>query len=108
LRQAGIAVASARAGNVIGGGDWSSDRLIPEIVRACKLQIRRLSSVRPWQHVLEPLCGYLILAERLWQNPNLAGAYNFGPNSDEMASVRSVAGIAQQIYPGGQAASLVV
>jgi CDP-glucose 4,6-dehydratase len=108
LRQMGVAIATARAGNVIGGGDWSRDRLIPDIVRAWEageiVQIRRPSSVRPWQHVLEPLCGYLILAERLWQNPNLAEAYNFGPNSEEMASVRSVVGIAQQIYPGGQAA----
>ncbi len=108
LRQAGVAVATARAGNVIGGGDWSSDRLIPDIVRAWEtgaiVQIRRPNSVRPWQHVLEPLCGYLILAERLWQSPNLAGAYNFGPNSDEMASVRSVIGLAQQIYCDGQAA----
>jgi len=108
LRQSGVAVATARAGNVIGGGDWSSERLIPDMVRAWEdgatVQIRRPSAVRPWQHVLEPLCGYLILAERLWENPNLAGAYNFGPQSDETASVRYVVRLAQQIYCDGQAA----
>ena len=69
LREQGVAVASARAGNVIGGGDWSADRLIPDIARAWErgdsVRIRRPNSVRPWQHVLEPLCGYLVLAERL-------------------------------------------
>jgi CDP-glucose 4,6-dehydratase len=108
LRQAGVAVATARAGNVIGGGDWSSDRLIPDVVRAWEaggiVQIRRPSSVRPWQHVLEPLCGYLVLAERLSLNPELSGAYNFGPNSNDTASVRSIIGLAQQVYSGGQTA----
>ena len=79
----GVAVATARAGNVIGGGDWSEDRLIPDAVRAWTagkvLFVRRPSAVRPWQHVLEPLSGYMRLAERLWQDPALAGAYNFGP-----------------------------
>jgi CDP-glucose 4,6-dehydratase len=108
LRQAGVAVATARAGNVIGGGDWSSDRLIPDLVRAWEagatVQIRRPNSVRPWQHVLEPLCGYLVLAERLSLNPELSGAYNFGPNSHDIASVRSIIGLAQQVYHDGQAA----
>jgi CDP-glucose 4,6-dehydratase len=107
LAAQGVAVASARAGNVIGGGDWSSNRLIPDIVRAWqagdKVEIRRPDSVRPWQHVLEPLCGYLTLAERLWNTPGLAGAYNFGPQSHQIATVRAVVEIAQRAYGGGQA-----
>jgi CDP-glucose 4,6-dehydratase len=74
LAEQGVAVASARAGNVIGGGDWSVDRLIPDAVRAWSsgqpLHIRRPEAIRPWQHVLEPLAGYLRLAERLWDAPN--------------------------------------
>lgn len=101
-----IAVASARAGNVIGGGDWSEDRLIPDAVRAWNsnhtLQIRRPQAVRPWQHVLEPLSGYLKLAEELWQHPNLAGAYNFGPETSEAATVREVVQLAQRDYRMGQ------
>ena len=101
-----IAVASARAGNVIGGGDWSEDRLIPDAIRAWNanqpLQIRRPQSTRPWQHVLEPLCGYLKLAEQLWQQPALAGAYNFGPQTHEAATVREVVELAQSAYGKGQ------
>ena len=71
LAAQGVAVASARAGNVIGGGDWSEDRLIPDAVRAWQaektLEIRRPDAVRPWQHVLEPLSGYLTLAQKLWE-----------------------------------------
>lgn len=108
LAAQGVAVASARAGNVIGGGDWSSDRLIPDVVRAWQarqtVQIRRPSSVRPWQHVLEPLCGYLTLAEGLWSTPSLAGAYNFGPQSHDVATVRAVVELAQQAYGSGEAA----
>jgi CDP-glucose 4,6-dehydratase len=89
LREQGVAVASARAGNVIGGGDWSADRLIPDIARAWErgdyVRIRRPDSVRPWQHVLEPLCGYLVLAERLAANSNLADAYNMGPEGQDFA-----------------------
>lgn len=94
LQQQGVAVASARAGNVIGGGDWSDDRLIPDALRAwqtaTQLEIRRPSAVRPWQHVLEPLHGYLTLAQKLWHHPELAGAYNFGPLNHEAATVRDV------------------
>lgn len=80
-----VAIATARAGNVIGGGDWSADRLIADIVRAFEsgqtLQIRNPKATRPWQHVLEPLRGYLTLAERLHQNgPKFSGAWNFGPH----------------------------
>jgi CDP-glucose 4,6-dehydratase len=102
----GIAVASARAGNVIGGGDWSEDRLIPDAVRAWSmgqpLSIRRPQAFRPWQHVLEPLAGYLKLAERLWGEPALAGAYNFGPPTHEAASVREVVLLARQCYGSGE------
>ena len=94
LAQQGVAVASARAGNVIGGGDWSEDRLIPDAVRAWQtakaLEIRRPQAIRPWQHVLEPLAGYLTLAQKLWQHPELAGAYNFGPHTHEVATVSEV------------------
>ena len=100
LKARGLAVASARAGNVIGGGDWSTDRLIPDAVRAWlhdkPLHIRNPSAVRPWQHVVDPLAGYMVLAEHLWRTPNLAGAYNFGPFAHEMTSVRDVIEIARQ------------
>ncbi len=79
-----IGVASARAGNVIGGGDWAEDRIIPDAVRAAgrgePLWVRHPHAIRPWQHVLEPLAGYLALAARLWQEPEtFSGAWNFGP-----------------------------
>ncbi len=94
LTQQGVALASARAGNVIGGGDWSEDRLIPDAVRAWQagqtLAIRSPQAVRPWQHVLEPLAGYLRLVEVLWTQPALAGAYNFGPPTHEAATVEAV------------------
>ena len=106
LQAQGIAVASARAGNVIGGGDWSEDRLIPDAVRAWQnnapMDIRRPEAVRPWQHVLEPLQGYLRLAERLWHTPQLADAYNFGPASHEAATVRDVIQLAQTAYGEGR------
>jgi len=105
LKDQGVAVASARAGNVIGGGDWSEDRLIPDAVRAWQageiLEIRRPHAIRPWQHVLEPLYGYLSLAEKLWHHPKLAGAYNFGPYTHEAATVREVVGLARQTYGKG-------
>ena len=99
LSQQGLAVASARAGNVIGGGDWAQDRLIPDCIRAWQsgqtLVIRRPDAIRPWQHVLEPLAGYLRLAEALWQQPALAGAYNLGPPTDEAATVKAVVELAR-------------
>ena len=104
----GVAVASARAGNVIGGGDWAEDRLIPDAVRAWQfdqvLEIRRPQAIRPWQHVLEPLAGYLALAEKLWHQPALAGAYNFGPHTHEAATVREVVELARAAYGSGDAA----
>ena len=84
-------IASARAGNVIGGGDWAEDRLVPDIVRAAitgdTVRIRNPSAVRPWQHVLEPLSGYLRLAQMLWDDHHFAGAWNFGPGAEGEISV---------------------
>lgn len=106
LKQAGIALASARAGNVIGGGDWSEDRLIPDAIRAwtsgLPLLIRNPHAVRPWQHVLEPLNGYLLLAEQLYTDSSLAQAYNFGPNTHEAASVGDVIKSANKIFGSGE------
>lgn len=106
LKTKGIAVASARAGNVIGGGDWSADRLIPDIVTAWHnnqaVHIRRPNAVRPWQHVLEPLFGYLTLAQHLWNTPTLAGAFNFGPRICEAATVREVIELAKPFFPEGK------
>lgn len=105
LARQGVAVASARAGNVIGGGDWSLDRLIPDAIRAWQekkpIEIRRPNAIRPWQHVLEPLAGYLILAEKLWTNSSLEGAYNFGPLTKDAASVRDVIEMARRAYGNG-------
>ena len=92
LEAARIALASARAGNVIGGGDWAEDRLIPDFMRAMDsgemLKIRSPRSTRPWQHVLEPLSGYLMLAERLYtQGAEFAEGWNFGPSDDDARPV---------------------
>ncbi|WP_041794657.1 CDP-glucose 4,6-dehydratase [Pararhodospirillum photometricum] len=108
LTAQGVAVASARAGNVIGGGDWSADRLIPDAVRAWEagrvLEVRRPQATRPWQHVLEPLAGYLSLAEHLWAHPEAASAYNFGPLPHEAATVRTVIEQARVFFGRGEAA----
>lgn len=89
----GVGVATARAGNVIGGGDWGGDRLIPDCIRALlkgeKVAIRSPEAIRPWQHVLEPLSGYLILAQKLFEDgPRYAGAWNFGPDEDDAKPVQ--------------------
>jgi CDP-glucose 4,6-dehydratase len=95
---AGPRLASARAGNVIGGGDWGAERLVPDIMRAAlageEVRVRNPSSIRPWQHVLNPLSGYLVLAQALWEKPELAEGWNFGP-ADEDA--RPVGWIVQRI-----------
>lgn len=88
----GVALASARAGNVIGGGDWAMDRLIPDILRAFErgkpVTIRNPDSTRPWQHVLEPLSGYLVLAEHLYMEGNtFAEGWNFGPRDEDAKPV---------------------
>ena len=89
------AVASARAGNVIGGGDWAADRLVPDAMRAFSrgkpLEIRNPKAIRPWQHVLEPLSGYLLLAERLFsEGARWAGGWNFGPVDEDPRSAEFV------------------
>lgn len=91
----GVAVASVRAGNVIGGGDWSADRLVPDVYRAAAakkpLRIRYPRAVRPWQHVLEPLSGYLLLAEKLWNSGEDFGkGWNFGPSDGDARTVAQV------------------
>lgn len=97
-----IALASARAGNVIGGGDWSLERLIPDAVRAWSsgqvLEVRRPEAIRPWQHVLDCLHAYLVLAEKIWAEPQLADAYNFGPAATESTSVEEVIKRAMRIF----------
>jgi len=87
-----VGIATARAGNVIGGGDWASDRLIPDILKAWqsgeKVVIRYPQAMRPWQHVLEPLSGYLTLAEHLYRDgASYGGAWNFGPNESDAQTV---------------------
>jgi CDP-glucose 4,6-dehydratase len=91
-----VAIASARAGNVIGGGDWATDRLVPDFLRAIrangKLIIRNPEAIRPWQFVLDPLCGYLLLAQAIWKKPTeFADAWNFGPPSEDERPVRWIA-----------------
>jgi CDP-glucose 4,6-dehydratase len=92
LQEQGIGLASVRAGNVIGGGDWAEDRLIPDILRSFEksepVVIRNPKATRPWQHVLEPLSGYLILAEKLYKNQKeCAEGWNFGPNEKDVKPV---------------------
>jgi CDP-glucose 4,6-dehydratase len=87
-----VAIATARAGNVIGGGDWASNRLIPDIIRSIlvvePVRIRNPHAIRPWQHVLEPLSGYLLLAQKLYEHgPYFAGGWNFGPPDEDVRSV---------------------
>ena len=101
----GIGLASARAGNVIGGGDWALDRLIPDIVRAVynneKVIIRNPQSTRPWQHVLEPVGGYLSLVEGLYNNkPGYAEGFNFGPNSNDNCSVDHIIQLLNKYWDG--------
>jgi len=88
----GARVASARAGNVIGGGDWAADRLIPDIMRGALagevVPIRRPDAIRPWQHVLNPLSGYLEIAQRLCEDPAMATAFNFGPQEPDARPVQ--------------------
>jgi len=102
----GVAVATARAGNVIGGGDWAVDRLVPDCLRAFEkgmpVKLRFPCAVRPWQHVLEPISGYLLLAEKLFSSEGLryACAWNFGPNIEGNATVIEVASIIANLWGG--------
>jgi CDP-glucose 4,6-dehydratase len=89
-------IASARAGNVIGGGDWAANRIVPDIARALSrgelIEVRNPDALRPWQHVLEPLAGYMALAERLWtsDDPSYQSGFNFGPDPQDARPVRDV------------------
>ena len=99
----GQAFASARAGNVIGGGDWGSDRLIPDLVKSFSkkiaVEIRNPNAVRPWQHVLDPLFGYLLLAECLWHNKNeFDCGWNFGPEPHEAKTVEWIADESKRLW----------
>ena len=101
-----IGLATARAGNVIGGGDWSTDRLVPDLVRAFAkhrpADIRKPDAIRSWIHVLEPLTGYLILAERLFAEPRaFSEAWNFGPADSEVRSVEAVSDRAAKLWGNG-------
>ncbi|WP_374945159.1 CDP-glucose 4,6-dehydratase [Sphingomonas sp.] len=102
------ALATARAGNVIGGGDWSEDRLVPDILRALAadeaVRIRNPLSTRPWQHVFEPLSGYLVLAERLYeQGQAFAGGWNFGPRDEDARPVEWIVDHMIASWPGARA-----
>lgn len=92
----GKSIASVRAGNVIGGGDWAKDRIVPDCIRALEegkdIEIRSPRSIRPWEHVLEPLSGYLLLGQKMMENPiNYCEGWNFGPNLDAIVNVWEVA-----------------
>jgi len=91
-----VSLSSVRAGNVIGGGDWSKDRIIPDCIRALEskraINIRNPASIRPWQHVLEPLSGYMLLAQKMWEKPiDFCEGWNFGPNEGNVQTVMEVA-----------------
>lgn len=94
--RADLGAATTRAGNVIGGGDWAADRIVPDCIRAIEngaaIQLRNPNATRPWQHVLEPLSGYLLLGAKLFENPSqFAGSWNFGPSTTEVRTVHDVA-----------------
>jgi CDP-glucose 4,6-dehydratase len=99
----GTRLASARAGNVIGGGDWGRDRLMPDVMRAAlagdELRVRNPNSIRPWQHVLNPLSGYLVLAQALWDSPEHACGWNFGPSEEDARPVGWIVERAMELWP---------
>ena len=105
LTDKGVGVASARAGNVFGGGDWSTNRLVPDCVKAfidgSTVRIRSPHATRPWQHVLDPLCGYLLLAERLLAGETVDEAWNFGPGIDEVRPVSEVVSMLARYWGKG-------
>ncbi len=100
----GTRLASARAGNVIGGGDWATDRLVPDIMRGAlagePIRVRNPDSIRPWQHVLNPLSGYLVLAEALWGSQEYAGGWNFGPREEDARPVGWIVDRISRRWPG--------
>lgn len=102
----GKSIASVRAGNVIGGGDWAKDRIIPDCIRAIEanepIKIRNRHAVRPWQHVLEPLRGYMMLVQKMWESPTeYCEGWNFGPKMDAVVPVWDVANMLVQSYGKG-------
>jgi CDP-glucose 4,6-dehydratase len=104
-RSYGMPLASARAGNVIGGGDWGEDRLVPDVMRGAAagdpIPVRNPDAVRPWQHVLNPLSGYLALAQALFGSAEeFAEGWNFGPDTDDARPVRWIADRLTELWPG--------
>lgn len=105
LKKQGAGIATARAGNVIGGGDWAKDRIVPDAIAAFisgeTLEIRNPLATRPWQHVLEPLAGYLILCQKLYTNTeHYSGAWNFGPGAKDIQPVAKLVDAMVQNWPG--------
>jgi CDP-glucose 4,6-dehydratase len=101
-----VGIASVRAGNVIGGGDWAIDRIIPDCIRSImdgkELEIRNPKATRPWQHVLEPLSGYMLLAQRLYEHPiQFSGSWNFGPTVESIKMVEELTDKAFKIFGKG-------
>ncbi len=100
----GPRLASARAGNVIGGGDWGEDRLVPDIMRAAlaeePVRVRNPNSIRPWQHVMNPLSGYLLLAQAVWERRDQAAGWNFGPPEEDARPVGWIVDRVAGLWPG--------
>ena len=106
-RKHNVSLASVRAGNVIGGGDWALDRIIPDCIRALEagkpIDIRSAKAVRPWEHVLEPLSGYMILAQKMWNDPTgFCEGWNFGPEAEGVSTVWEVAKEVIKYYGSGE------
>lgn len=102
-----VSIASVRAGNVIGGGDWAKDRIIPDCIRALEagrpIEIRSPKAIRPWEHVLEPLSGYMLLARKMWEHPtDFCEGWNFGPETDSVLTVWDVASLIVDRYGKGE------
>ena len=102
-----VSLASVRAGNVIGGGDWALDRIIPDCIKALEadkvIEIRSPKAIRPWEHVLEPLSGYMMLAQKMWENPTeYCEGWNFGPENDSISTVWDVASALVENFGKGE------
>lgn len=103
----GKSIASVRAGNVIGGGDWALDRIIPDCIKAIEadklIEVRSPNAIRPWQHVLEPISGYMLLAKKMWEEPTMyCEGWNFGPRIESVATVWDIVTILTEKYGKGQ------
>jgi len=100
-------ISTVRAGNVIGGGDWAEDRLVPDCIKTLEssektIKIRNPKAIRPWQHVLEPLSGYILLAEKMYNSKQYCGAWNFGPSNDSILTVWDIASMLTKNYGLGK------